>query len=547
MSYMDITGKNLPAAVTTDDDSSAGMRSPDSVTREQIAAALAQSHSADECVQLAGHAEVAGDTDLVRQCLGQAIALDRNCGAALVMLAAQSMDDGDRAGTFAMLEESFRAGLLPAELAELHRALADEMAGNEQLESYLRVIGRNAAPRATNSLSVLLITNLFPPQELGGYGRMMWEFAHGLIARGHRVRVLTSDLSEFAKPATPDERVMEQNVHRTLRLVGTWVGGRGVALDHRDEVMRRFRDNASRVRTAIGKLGADLVLVGNIDFLGASVLRPALEGGIPVLHALANAGPGFAVSEQPRVGTYWVAPCSDWNGRAFREAGFSPARMETVYPGARVDRFFRLFLPDTRRLRICYASLMLPYKGAGTLVQALGKLQAAGVDFTAEIAGDAPNADFLREMQEHVRACGLEERVRFTGFLDRQQLSALFARSNVLVFPSVFNEPFGISQVEALAAGLVVVSSGTGGAKEVIRDHVDGLIFPAGDAAALAERLALLARDAVLFARLQRSAQARAITFAVGESVLKIEKLAAEMQAAQATAPVDEFAAVALS
>ena len=59
----------------------------------------------------------------------------------------------------------------------------------------------------------------------------------------------------------------------------------------------------------------------------------------------------------------------------------------------------------------------------------------------------------------------------------------------VLVFPSRFEEPFGISQVEALAAGLVVVSTGTGGAKEIVRDGIDGLLFRAGDEADLAAKL----------------------------------------------------------
>jgi len=120
--------------------------------------------------------------------------------------------------------------------------------------------------------------------------------------------------------------------------------------------------------------------------------------------------------------------------------------------------------------------------------------------------------------------------VTFPGFLDRAGLSALFARSNVLVFPSIFNEPFGISQVEALAAGLVVVSSGTGGAREIIRDGVDGLLFPAGNAAELAARLLRLARDPALAAQLQKQSQARAAQFSVDAAVATIERLAAQQQ-----------------
>ena len=513
------------------------------LTLENIAAALPQAKTAADCVALAVEAERLSLIEQQRQCLERAIALDRNCATALLMLAALSMDDGDATLTFALLEETARAGGLPEDVRPLHAELLARAGNDPRIGNYLRAIGRVTAAAPERTLSIVLITNLFPPQELGGYGRMMWEFAQGLIARGHRVRVLTSDASAFGKAPTPDEIAMEQHVARTLRTLGSWVDGRAVPVTDRSELMRRVRDNYSRVRTAIAKLDADLVLAGNLDFFGISIVRPALEKDIPVLHALANAVPGYAVAEQPREPHYWVAPCSNWNGEVFQAAGYAPARMETLYPGARIDRFFRLFLPDVQRLRICYASLVLPYKGVDTLVQALGRLHDAGLDFTAEIAGDAPDKDFLVELQSFVRARGMEGKVSFTGFLDRGTLGALFARSNVLVFPSKFQEPFGISQVEALAAGLVVVSSGTGGAKEIIRDKIDGLLFAADNAADLATKLAQLGREPGLMARLQRSGQSRATTFSVEHAVLKIEALAAEMQLAiDAPRPLAEVA-----
>ena len=106
----------------------------------------------------------------------------------------------------------------------------------------------------------------------------------------------------------------------------------------------------------------------------------------------------------------------------------------------------------------------------------------------------------------------------------------------MLVFPSRFEEPFGISQVEALAAGLVVVSSGTGGAKEIVRDGIDGLLFRAGDEADLAAKLIRLAREPDLMARLQRQGQSRATAFSVDAAVAKIEALAPAMRVARESA-----------
>ena len=523
-----------PLCTENSDDPVAVSLTETTASAEQIEAALAVTHSSDACLALAGTAEAIGANELQRRCLEQAVALDRNCQAALLTLAAQSLDANDASLPFVLLEETARAGLLPADVAPLHRELCEQAASDVRLESYLRLIGRVAAEKPTKTLSVVLVTNLFPPQELGGYGRMMWEFAQGLVARGHAVRILTSDATEFGKNPTPDEAEMEQHVSRTLKLLGTWKGGRPAPVTDNVTIARYLRDNANRVREAVSEAKADLLLAGNLDFLGIPVIRPALAKNIPVLHALANAGAGYPLSEQPKEAHYWVAPCSDWNGVVFKEAGYTPQRVETLYPGARIDRFFRFFLPDTRRLRICYASLVLPYKGVDTLVRALGRLHQAGVEFTAEIAGDAPDVAFLDQLRDYVRSNGMEGKVQFTGFLDRRGLSALFARSNVLVFPSRFQEPFGISQVEALAAGLVVVSSGTGGAKEIIRDRTDGLLFTPGSDSDLAGKLLDLARNPELMARLQRSGQSRAMTFSVENAVKKIETLAGEMQAAAA-------------
>jgi glycosyltransferase involved in cell wall biosynthesis len=500
------------------------------VSGEHLEAAINRAASADECVALATEADGLQLGDLHRRALERAVALDRNCQSALLALAALAMDDGTPSLTFAFLEEAARAGLLPDEVLPLHRELLEHAKGDARLENYLRAIGRIPKERLKLQLSIVVVTNLFPPQELGGYGRMMWEFARGLAARGHTVQVLTSDEAAFGQPPTDDETTMEKYVSRTLKLTGTWKGGKPVPIAERPEILSRLRENAARLRSMVTRLDADLVVAGNLDFLGISLLRPALDKKVPVLHALANANPGYAVSEQPREAHYWVAPCSDWNGKVFQQAGYAPKRVETLYPGARIDRFFRLFLPDTKQLRICYASLMLPYKGANTLIGALARLQAAGIEFTAEIAGDSPDGAFLQEMRTFVRERGMEERVRFIGFLDRDGLGALFARSNVLVFPSRFEEPFGISQVEALAAGLVVVSSGTGGAKEIVRDGIDGLLFRAGDDADLALKLAGLARQPEFMARLQRQGQSRSTAFSVDAAVEKIETLAGAMR-----------------
>lgn len=501
------------------------------LAHHRLAGLVAASHDSAETLELAAQAEQFGDLALYQTALEQAICLNRANQPALLTRAALALDQEDHASTLYFLEEAARIQSLPPAVDELRASLVAQQENDSRTSSYLRAIGRVPPPPAEEKRRILLVTNLLPPQELGGYGRMMWEFADGLIKRGHAVKILTGDAPYLAKTPTPDEVELEKHVSRSLQLIGEWRGSRPKALGDARRRAEMIRENARRVVRAARDFSADLVLAGNLDFLGAALLHETLAADLPVLHAVANAGPGYAPDEQPMSPRYWVAPCSDWNGQELRRAGYNPARVETLYPGARIDRFFRLFAPDTRRLRLAYASLVMPYKGAHVLVQALLRLHAAGVDFTAEIAGDCTDPDFLAQLKRVVSAAGLAERVTFTGFLDRQRLGELFAHSNVLVFPSQFPEPFGISQVEAMASGLVVVSSGTGGAREIVRHGTDGLLFKADDPAALAEQLLRLAGDRALFGRLQQNGQMRALAFSVESAVRKIEQLAGELLA----------------
>ncbi len=502
--------------------------------RARLRPLVRSAHDSTACVALSHFACRLGEPRLQHAALKRAVGLDRGNGAALLSLAALTLEHGDPESVVVMLEEAARMAPLPEKVDALRRELRSQPGMREVLGFYWRATGQTPAVRAERPRRILVVTNLFPPQELGGYGRMMWEFAQGLVRRGHEVRVLTADLPALAKAPTPDEAAMEARVSRVLPLLGEWREGSPVVISDRVEIGRRIAAIREQVAGAIRDFGADVMLAGNMDFVESLPIEVALGAGVPVLHALGNATPGYGPAAQPRSARYLLAPSSDWAGSAVRQAGYSPPRVETLYPGARVDRFYHFFPPDCGRLRICFAGIVRPYKGPHVLVDALVRLHRAGIDFSAEIAGDAPDAGFLGRLREAVQATGIEGKVGFTGFLDRAGLAALFARSNVLVFPSQVPETFGISQVEAMASGLVVVSSGTGGAREIIRHGVDGMLFDGPNAGDLAEKLYALTRDPALFERLQRAGPGRALAFSVDHSVTKIERLAEELLAAPA-------------
>ena len=97
--------------------------------------------------------------------------------------------------------------------------------------------------------------------------------------------------------------------------------------------------------------------------------------------------------------------------------------------------------------------------------------------------------------------------MQFVGQLDRPSLARFYALHHVGVFSSIHPEAFGIVAAEMMASGLVVVSSGVGGAGELIDDGRTGLLFQAGNSQDLALCLMRLASDSNLLNSLRKAGQ----------------------------------------
>jgi glycosyltransferase involved in cell wall biosynthesis len=158
---------------------------------------------------------------------------------------------------------------------------------------------------------------------------------------------------------------------------------------------------------------------------------------------------------------------------------------------------------------IVMASRLEPWKGHPMLLAALGSLRDLP-GWTCWIAGGAARpaeATHLREMQAMAGRLGIASRVHFLG--ERADVPRLMTAADVLCQPNAAPEPFGISFVEAMYAGLPVVSTELGGAREVLAPSV-GILVPPADVAALAHVLKDLIQQPSLRRRLGGAGPPRA-------------------------------------
>lgn len=160
---------------------------------------------------------------------------------------------------------------------------------------------------------------------------------------------------------------------------------------------------------------------------------------------------------------------------------------------------------------IIQTSRLEPGKGQLGHLEALGRLRDLPQWVAWFVGGAQRPADTRYLAQLRARAAELEitERVRFCG--ERADVRDLLGAADIFCQPNLRPEPFGIVFVEALDAGLPIVTADVGGAVEIV-DSSCGLCEPPNDPVRLARALRRLIEDAPLRDRLARGGPARAVT-----------------------------------
>jgi glycosyltransferase involved in cell wall biosynthesis len=175
-------------------------------------------------------------------------------------------------------------------------------------------------------------------------------------------------------------------------------------------------------------------------------------------------------------------------------------KVTVIHNGLDLDAFPAAASREPRRRVIVVANLR-PEKGYDVLIEAAGRVLRQFPDARFECVGTGPQ---LASIQAALAAGGISG--AFTFFGQRDDVPALLGAADIFVLPSR-SESLPNAVLEAMAAGLPVVASAVGGVPEIVDDGRTGLLAPAGDAAALADRLCRLMNDAPLAARLGEAAR----------------------------------------
>jgi glycosyltransferase involved in cell wall biosynthesis len=240
---------------------------------------------------------------------------------------------------------------------------------------------------------------------------------------------------------------------------------------------------AMRGRPDLAQWGAETLAGAEVVYAGSEHIRHVLEEVVGHVDRVEIVPPGVDVEEfRPELREEALAALLEQARNDPPNPGNAEERLPDEGNAARFARFFA-----DERPTVVYFGKLIENKGVQVLLEAL-----PGLDARAVVVGFG---DFREELEALAPLGTL-----FTGPLEHRHLRHLLPLCDVAVVPSIFPEAFGMVAAEAAAAGVLPVVSAHSGLAEVaagigeeVGPEAAGLLsFPAGDAAALRERLAAI-------------------------------------------------------
>jgi glycosyltransferase involved in cell wall biosynthesis len=369
---------------------------------------------------------------------------------------------------------------------------------------------------------------MYPPHHYGGYELACRDVVDRWRGAGHEVQVLTSTMRV---PGVVDDGTERPDlVSRRLQ----------IAIDNNQLLsppLRRRRliehQNQSVLRDVLGRLRPDVVSVWAMGAMSTGLLTTLHRHGMPLVYVVSDDWPTYAVKLDPWMRLFtrlmWLSgPLERLMGvpTALPDLGrtgtfcFISQRTRErcsrnwAFPDATVTWSgidlvdFPLTDHDERRpwsWRLISVGRLDPRKGTDVAIRALAVLPPeASLQVFSPV--DDPYRGVLESVADEV---GVRSRVTFAT-ASRSELRDHYRRADALVFPTIWDEPFGYVPLEAMACGTPVVATASGGSGEFLLDGVTCVRCAPGDPASLAAGVERLAADPALRERIVAAGRATA-------------------------------------
>lgn len=382
-------------------------------------------------------------------------------------------------------------------------------------------------------MKILMITDMYPPIAVGGYEIMCKETADELKRRGHDVIILTSNWGI-------EQNSMEENVHRLLffnRLNDPRKHNIKSPLRLRKRYYqicwwRESRRNYEKTCEFITATKPDLAFFWNMGNIGVGPILAAQTQSIPQVfnvgdywllrlkHDLCD-DPNFlrkkfqatinGLKDFSQLELKHLLIVSETLKRSYIQNGFSEQNIRVIPLGVQSSLILPIeSLQDHRNkstLKFLFVGRIVPTKAPDVAIDAFNILiQRYGINYAQLDFIGQGSEEYTSELRKKVFELNLDEKIKFLGWMDHLNILSKYQDYDALLFPSRWEEPFGMTVLEAMARGLPVIASGRGGPLEIIDNGKNGVLIPPNNPAALAEAMLQMIQNESLVQKIRVAA-----------------------------------------
>lgn len=414
-------------------------------------------------------------------------------------------------------------------------------------------------------MKILVLTNLFPPHHAGTFDFRCESITEALKQRGHEVRVLTSNYGLHTEQRDAEiERRLLLNGHFGQPLKTGW-----------REVSKLEAWNHDILRETVADFQPDLIHVWSLEGLSKSLIFTLRNFRLPTVYDVADDWLCAGLREDPwlrwwnrenapffngfwrrclestgqrdkldavtptrmmkgydRVAAVFGPPeaqdnvqpnsigafpfdrlyfCSQALKTKTEQAGFRVGHAEVFYPGIRTDLFFGEVKPMKASVKkLLIVARLRKESGVMTALEALRLARNYTVQISLNIYGRG-ESDYMAQLRSFVVQHQLP--VEFLTVSNQtRDLAAVYRQHDAFLHTSEWDEPFAATPLEAMACGLPVVGTRSGGARELLRHGENALTYTPGDCLELASRMHELQMQPALRCQMAETAQMEVIT-----------------------------------
>jgi len=373
-------------------------------------------------------------------------------------------------------------------------------------------------------MRILILSDLYPPYYKGGHEIQCKIVADGLSNKGHEVVVLTSRYGV-------NEKTADGKLFRLLYYLGD--NGSGVFLKRYMQLKLALLGRLNYYITSkiVKKIKPDIAYAGELSGISIFPMIAIQRKNISIVHHLGNYYLVELVKDcilksnlLKRIyrkiiygfyGLYkfdfsHLITVSKALKKQHVEVGFYDKNISIIPRGISsglIKNKLKNPSPHLKReIKLLYVGRISKEKGVHISIQAVKLLikELKKFNIVFYIIGDG-DGNYIKQLSKLLVKLGIENNVKFCGKFSREKILREYSKFDILLFPSVWEEPFSGVLIEAMSQGLPIVATNTGGTPELITNNYNGLLVPPNDSVKMAKSVKELILNHSLFEKVREN------------------------------------------